>query len=81
MARIAYTLLLRLVSPFVWLWIWRRARRAGGDNDGGNTCPVGGMESEHLAHDHGEDRGKGEPDSEAELQLGYPDLHPASGMA
>ena len=33
MARIAYTLLLRLVSPFVWLWIWRRARRAGGEWD------------------------------------------------
>ena len=33
MARIAYTLLLRLASPFVWCWIWHRARRAGGDWD------------------------------------------------
>ena len=33
MARIVYTLLLRLASPFVWCWIWHRARRAGGDWD------------------------------------------------
>ena len=33
MARHAYTLLLRLLSPFVWLWMWRRARRAGGQWD------------------------------------------------
>lgn len=33
MTRHAYTLLLRLVSPFVWLWMWRRARRAAGQWD------------------------------------------------
>jgi 3-deoxy-D-manno-octulosonic-acid transferase len=33
MTRHAYTLLLRLASPFVWLWMWRRARRAGGQWD------------------------------------------------
>ena len=33
MARIAYSLLLRLVSPVVWLWMWHRARRAGGEWD------------------------------------------------
>jgi len=31
MGRGAYTLALRAVAPLVWLWMWRRARRAGGD--------------------------------------------------
>lgn len=31
MSRLMYTLLLRLLSPLIWLWMWRRARKAGGD--------------------------------------------------
>jgi len=30
MAFFFYTLLLRLLSPLIWLWMWRRARKAGG---------------------------------------------------
>ncbi len=31
MALLMYTMLLRLLSPLIWLWMWRRARKAGGD--------------------------------------------------
>lgn len=31
MSRGVYTLLLRLLAPLIWLWMARRARRAGGD--------------------------------------------------
>ena len=31
MSRLMYTLMLRLLSPLIWLWMWRRARKAGGD--------------------------------------------------
>jgi len=31
MSRLMYTLLLRLLSPLIWLWMWRRANKAGGD--------------------------------------------------
>lgn len=30
MSLFLYTLLLRLLSPLIWLWMWRRARKAGG---------------------------------------------------
>ncbi|MFJ0887388.1 3-deoxy-D-manno-octulosonic acid transferase, partial [Bordetella bronchiseptica] len=30
MGRGVYTLALRGLAPLIWLWMWRRARRAGG---------------------------------------------------
>ena len=31
MSLLIYSLLLRLLSPIIWLWMWRRTRKAGGD--------------------------------------------------
>ena len=31
MSLLMYSLLLRLLSPLIWLWMWRRSRKAGGE--------------------------------------------------
>ncbi len=31
MSLLIYSLLLRLLSPIIWFWMWRRSRKAGGD--------------------------------------------------
>jgi len=45
MSRGLYTLILRLVAPLLWLWMWRRARRAGGQWGILSAGRFGGMDA------------------------------------
>jgi 3-deoxy-D-manno-octulosonic-acid transferase len=47
MSRLVYSLVLRLLAPLIWLWMWRRAKRAGGDWQIFSTGRFGHDPSEH----------------------------------